>query len=96
MAKTFKKNEAVDQLRIPPQSLMAEEALLGGVMLENSALSQVSDYVREEDFYRPGNREIFKSILLLSKNNEPVDLVTVADHLKQRLKLDEIGTEMKT
>ena len=91
MAKTFKKTEAADQLRIPPQSLMAEEALLGGVMLENSALSQVADYVREEDFYRPGNREIFKTILTLSKNSEPIDLVTVADQLKQRQKLDEVG-----
>ena len=91
MAKIIKKNEGADQLRIPPQSLMAEEALLGGVMLENAALSQVSDYVREEDFYRPGNREIFKTILTLAKNQEPIDLVTVADHLKQRQKLDEVG-----
>ncbi len=91
MAKTIKKKEIADQLRIPPQSLMAEEALLGGVMLENAALSQVSDYVREEDFYRPGNREIFKTILTLAMNQEPIDLVTVADHLKQRQKLDEVG-----
>ncbi len=91
MAKTIKKREVADQLRIPPQSLMAEEALLGGVMLENAALSQVSDYVREEDFYRPGNREIFKTILTLARNQEPIDLVTVADHLKQRQKLDEVG-----
>ena len=91
MLKKIQKKEAVDQLRIPPQSLMAEEALLGGVMLENEVLSQVTDYVREEDFYRPGNREIFKTILMLAKNHEPIDLVTVADHLKQRQKLDEVG-----
>ncbi|MCD6292579.1 MAG: replicative DNA helicase [Deltaproteobacteria bacterium] len=91
MTKTFKKKEAADQLRIPPQSLMAEEALLGGIMLENEALTLVADYVREDDFYRPGNREIFNTILSLSKNSEPVDLVTVADQLKQRQKLDEVG-----
>ncbi|HIE07700.1 MAG TPA: replicative DNA helicase, partial [Desulfarculaceae bacterium] len=85
------KKESADILRIPPQSMMAEEALLGGVMLENEALTQVTDYVKEEDFYRPGNREIFKSILTLAKNQEPIDLVTVADHLKQRQKLDAIG-----
>ncbi len=91
MVKKIKNKETPDSLRIPPQSLMAEEALLGGVMLENEALSQVVDYVQEDDFYRPGNREIFKTILRLAKNNEPVDLVTVADHLKQRQKLDEVG-----
>jgi len=85
------KKESADILRIPPQSMMAEEALLGGVMLENEALTQVTDYVKEEDFYRPGNREIFKTILALAKNQEPIDLVTVADHLKQRQKLDAIG-----
>ncbi len=86
-----KKTEETDSLRVPPQSLLAEEALLGGIMLDNSSLVQVSDYVREDDFYRPGNREIFKSILALAKNHEPIDLVTVADHLKQRQKLDEVG-----
>jgi replicative DNA helicase len=85
------KKESADNLRIPPQSLLAEEALLGGVMLENEALIQVSDYVKESDFYRPGNREIFKTILSLSKNHEPIDLVTVADHLKQLQKLDAVG-----
>jgi replicative DNA helicase len=70
---------------------MAEEALLGGVMLENEALTLVTDYVEEVDFYRPGNREIFSSILTLAKNQEPIDLVTVADHLKQRKKLDAVG-----
>jgi len=91
VVKKGKSKESLDPLRLPPQSLLAEEALLGGIMLENSALSQVMDYVREEDFYRPGNREIFKTILMLSKNHEPIDLVTVADHLKQRHKLDDIG-----
>ena len=86
-----KNSKELETLRVPPQSLMAEEALLGGIMLDNSALVQVSDFVREDDFYRPGNREIFKSILALSKNHEPIDLVTVADHLKQRGKLDEIS-----
>ncbi len=91
MAGSQAKKDDVDILRVPPQSLMAEEALLGGIMLDNSALTQVGDYVREDDFYRPGNREIFRTILALAKNQEPIDLVTVADHLKRRGKLDEIG-----
>ena len=91
MVQKSNRKEAVDTLRIPPQSLMAEEALLGGVMLDNEALIQATDFIKEVDFYRPGNREIFKSILALAKNNEPIDLVTVADHLKQRQKLDEVG-----
>ncbi len=91
MGQNRKKKTDVDPLRVPPQSLMAEEALLGGVMLENEALAQVTDYVKEADFYRPGNREIFSSILTLAKNQEPIDLVTVADHLKQRKKLDAVG-----
>jgi len=81
----------LDSLRVPPQSLMAEEALLGGIMLENSVLNQISDQVREDDFYRPGNREIFAAFLALARDQEPIDLVTVASYLKQRNKLDEIG-----
>ena len=91
MAGQQAKKDDIEILRVPPQNLMAEEALLGGIMLDNNALTQVGDYVREDDFYRPGNREIFKTILALAKNQEPIDLVTVADHLKQRGKLDEIG-----
>ncbi len=91
MVQSSNKKAGTDTLRIPPQNLMAEEALLGGVMLENEALTQVTDYVKEVDFYRPGNREIFSSILTLAKNQEPIDLVTVADHLKQRKKLDAVG-----
>ena len=91
MVQNSNKKKDIDTLRIPPQSLMAEEALLGGVMLENEALTLVTDYVEEVDFYRPGNREIFSSILTLAKNQEPIDLVTVADHLKQRKKLDAVG-----
>ncbi len=86
-----KKEAAVDSLRVPPQSLMAEEALLGGIMLDNSVFSAIRDLISEEDFYRPGNREIYSAFLALAREQEPIDLVTVASWLKQRNKLDEVG-----
>jgi replicative DNA helicase len=77
--------------RVPPQSLEAEESVLGGVMLDNGALDRVVELVQPDDFYRGAHKKVFRAMLDLSERSEPVDLITLSETLKARGELAEIG-----
>jgi replicative DNA helicase len=77
--------------RLPPQSLEAEESVLGGVLLDNTAIDRVLEFVRADDFYREAHRRIFRAMLGLAERNEPVDLVTLSESLRQRGELQDVG-----
>ncbi len=77
--------------RLPPQSLEAEVSVLGGVLLDNEALNRVLEVMGEGDFYREAHRKIFSAILDLYERSEPVDLITLAEALKKRDALEQIG-----
>ncbi len=65
--------------RLPPQSIEAEQSVLGGLMLDNAAWEEVADRVTEMDFYRKDHRLIFRAIAALSENNGAADVLTVSD-----------------
>jgi len=77
--------------RIPPQNLEAEQAVLGGMLIEREAISKVAEFLRGEDFYREAHRLIFSAMLDLFNRNEAVDLVTVTEHLRKADKLENAG-----
>ncbi len=77
--------------RVPPQSLDAEESVLGGVLLDTHALDRVVELMREEDFYRESHRKIFRAMIALSERGEPIDLITLTDVLRSKGELQEIG-----
>ena len=77
--------------RLPPQNLEAEMSVLGGVLLENEALNRALETLRPEDFYRSSHRKIFAALITLSERNEPADLVTLTDVLKNQEALEEVG-----
>jgi replicative DNA helicase len=77
--------------RVPPQNLEAEESVLGGVLLDNAALDRIVELVQPDDFYRGVHRKIFRAMLDLSERNEPVDLITLAEALKGRGDLADVG-----
>jgi replicative DNA helicase len=77
--------------RLPPQSLEAEESVLGGILLDNTAVDRVLEFVRADDFYRESHRRIFRAMLALSERNEPADLVTLSETLRQRGELQDVG-----
>src|SRR5438093_6853924 len=77
--------------RVPPQSLEAEEAVLGGILLDNAALDRVTELVQADDFYREVHRKVFRAMLDLSARNEPSDLITLAEVLKARGELADVG-----
>src|SRR5436305_1926250 len=76
--------------RVPPQSLEAEEAVLGGILLDNAALDRVTELVQADDFYREAHRKVFRAMLDLSARNEPADLITLAEVLKARRELADV------
>ena len=81
-----------DALRkVPPQSLEAEESVLGGILLDSHALDRVIEVMGPDDFYRETNRKIFLAMLALTERGEPIDLITLTDTLKARDELQETG-----
>ena len=77
--------------KIPPQAIDLEEAVLGALMLEKDALTNVIDILKPDTFYKDSHKEIYASIVDLFNNSEPVDLLTVTNHLRKKGKLDLVG-----
>lgn len=78
-------------LRTPPHSTEAEQAVLGGLMLDNTAFDRVGDLLREEDFYRHDHRLIWRQISRLIERSQPADVVTVLESLQTSGHADEAG-----
>ncbi|HVL57849.1 MAG TPA: replicative DNA helicase [Burkholderiaceae bacterium] len=81
----------VASLRLPPHSIEAEQAVLGGVLLDNAAWEKIADLLREEDFYRYDHRLIWQHLARLIERNQPADVLTMQDSLRSTGKLDEAG-----
>jgi replicative DNA helicase len=77
--------------RIPPHDLDAEESLLGAMLLSSDAVAVAVETCTASDFYKPAHGLIFAAIVSLFEAGEPVDAVTVADELRRRGALDQIG-----
>ena len=85
------KDPQLESLRLPPQSIEAEQSVLGGLLLDNTAWDRVSDITSENEFYRADHRLIFRHIILLIENNKPADVLTVAESLERSAALTEAG-----
>lgn len=72
---------AEDAVRVPPHSVEAEQAVLGGLMLDNNTWDTVADRITAEDFYRRDHQLIFTAIAELAGRSEPSDAVTLAEYL---------------
>ncbi len=81
----------VSRERITPQSLEAEQSTLGAMMMERDAIARAIEILSEDDFYRELNKKIFTIIITLFDKGEPVDLITVAEDLRRRNQLEEVG-----
>jgi replicative DNA helicase len=77
--------------RIPPQSVEAEKAVLGSVMMDNESIGKAIEILDSTHFYRTAHQKIFAAALILYERNEPVDLITLSEELKRQKILDEIG-----
>ncbi|MDB5926786.1 MAG: primary replicative helicase [Betaproteobacteria bacterium] len=81
----------VEAARVPPQSIEAEQSVLGGLLLDNAAWDRIADIINEADFYRSDHRAIFRHIAKLIEENKPADALTVAENLDRSGKLNDVG-----
>ena len=81
----------VDALKVPPQSIDAEQSVLGGLLLDNQRWDTIADKISIDDFYRREHRLIFSAISALCHENSPADVVTVSERLEQTGDLDAAG-----
>jgi replicative DNA helicase len=81
----------VDILKLPPHSLEAEQSVLGGLLLDNTAWDRVADLMTEGDFYRADHRLIYRHISKLIEQSRPADVVTVAESLEATKDLPAVG-----
>ena len=77
--------------RLPPQSIEAEQSVLGALLIDRDAVIEVADFLRPADFYRQAHGTIYEAILELYERREPVDIVTVSEVLTRHDALDQIG-----
>ncbi|MFO1541035.1 MAG: replicative DNA helicase [Chloroflexota bacterium] len=77
--------------RLPPQSIEAEQSVLGALLIDRDAITEVAEILRPEDFYRSHHGTIYAAVLALSERREPVDVVTVSEVLERSGDLEPVG-----
>jgi len=81
----------IENLRVPPHSVEAEQSILGGLLLDNAAWDRIADVVGENDFYRYDHRVIWQHISRLIGLSRPADVITVYESLQTAGKAEEVG-----
>jgi replicative DNA helicase len=79
------------KLRVPPQSLDSERAVLGSIMLKPGTLLDIGDRITADSFYSDKHRKIYEAMLELSSRNEPIDLLSLSHRLKERKLIESVG-----
>ena len=82
---------SVDAIRLPPHSLEAEQSVLGGLLLDNTAWERIADKVDEQDFYRSDHRLVYRHISRLIEASRPADVLTVSESLERSAEMANAG-----
>jgi len=85
------RDEEIARLRVPPHSIEAEQSVLGGLLIDNSAWDRAADMVGDSDFYRLEHKLIFSAIGRLITAAKPADVITVFEELNQLGKAEDCG-----
>lgn len=88
---TQKATDFVTADRMPPQNLEAEQSVLGSLMIDKNAIIKVADLISPEDFYKNAHGKIYKTMLYLYENHEPIDILSLSNRLKEKNELEQIG-----
>ena len=81
---------------VPPQNVQAEEAVLGGILLDPDAIGRIADLVKAEAFYINAHQEIYKTALMLYTQGKPTDLTSMSAWLADNGSLEKIGGNSKS
>ncbi len=87
----FPRNYQEDGTPVPPQDLVAEQSVLGAMLLSKDAIADVVESLREVDFYKPAHATIYGAILDIYGRGEPADAITVANYLSKSGSLTNVG-----
>lgn len=90
-AKNSRTNPPKNSLRIPPQSIESERAVLGSIMLRKDAIHEVEDVLTPDSFYVEKHKIIYKAMLDLSDKSEPIDMLSLSTKLSEQKNLERIG-----
>jgi replicative DNA helicase len=88
---SYDRDYALDALKVPPNSIQAEQSVLGGLMLDNQTWDSVADKIVETDFYRKDHRLIFRAIAQLAEKQIPFDVITLSEALEAIGELENVG-----
>ncbi len=91
MLESITKQTDNERLKSPPHSIEAEQAVLGGLLLNNDAWDQIAELLKEDCFYRREHKLIFKAMSALVNLGQPLDTITIPDWLEKNDQLDETG-----
>jgi replicative DNA helicase len=83
------------QDRLPPQNMDAEEAILGGILMDPEAIARITDILRPEAFYLSAHRQMYEAALALHVQGKPTDLMNVVTYLQDQDQLEKIGGQGK-
>jgi replicative DNA helicase len=86
-----KEKVAPTQLKVPPHNLEAEQAILGGILINNDAMNQVMDILSPDDFYREAHMSLFEGMAELYNLGEPIDMITLSQFLTKKNLLEKAG-----
>lgn len=90
-SRTAPGDASIESLRLPPHSVEAEQAVLGGLLLSNQAWDRIGDLLTESDFYRADHRVLWRTITKLVEDNKPADVLTVTEALKITGEINDVG-----
>lgn len=77
--------------KLPPQSVEAEEAILGAILANPAVLNRIVEFIKPESFYKPAHKIIYDAIINLFIRNDAIDIVTVSEYLRENEKLEIVG-----
>lgn len=86
-----KKKSDLEGLRVPPNSIEAEKAVLGSILLRPESFLEVANTLEPQDFYKEAHASIYRSMQQLFNKGDPIDIVTLTNHLKEQERLEAVG-----
>lgn len=89
--KSRKGSENIENLKIPPYSINAEQSVIGALMLDKLAWDKVAEILIEDDFYRRDHQLIYRAIRILAEKQSPLDVITLSESLEQLGWIEECG-----
>src|SRR5690349_19076783 len=85
----------MQNVRVPPHDLNAEQSVLGAILIDPEAIVKIADSISPDSFYDPSHNAVYEAMQNLYENRQPIDAVTITNQLKKNKKLKDVGGASK-